>query len=101
MSAARAWLALIIPPLVWYGQQQGLAGPLRVDCHVADGWPAVVWGVASLICCAGSAALGWSQVREAGLAAWVARLGVAGAGVFSVAITFGTLAAALVPACAR
>jgi hypothetical protein len=97
----RLCLALVVPPLVWYVQEQALAGPLRIDCHVADGWPAIAWGVVSLVCCAVAAALGWSQVRGEGLSAWLARLAIAGAAVFSVAIAFGALAAALVPACAR
>jgi hypothetical protein len=102
MNAARAWIALLIPPLVWYGQEQGLAGPLRINCHVADGLPAILWGAFSLVLCAAAGALGWSASKSGeGTVPWLGRLAIAGAAVFSLAIAFGSLAAALVPACAR
>jgi hypothetical protein len=103
---ARAWVALLVPPLLWYVQEQGLAGPLRVNCHVADGWPAMVWGAASLLLCAANAGVTLPlsrHSRDVGgpVVPWIARLAVAGSGVFALAILFGSLAAALVPACAR
>lgn len=102
MIATRAWAALIVPPIVWYLQQQGLAGPLRINCHVAGGLPAIAWGLVSLIICFCIGAMGWPVARAGkDTLAWIARLGVLGAAMFSLAIAFGSLAAALVPACAR
>lgn len=104
-SPIRAVVALILPPLVWYGQEQGLAGPLRINCHVADGWPAIAWGVASLLVCIAAAALALPQARRSagddGVVLWAARLALLGSGVFGLAILLGSLAAAMVPACAR
>jgi hypothetical protein len=102
MIAARAWAALLAPPFVWYLQEQGLAGPLRINCHVADGLPAIAWGFVSLILCFCAGAMGWPIARAGrDTIAWIARVGAAGATIFSVAIAFGSMAAALVPACAR
>jgi hypothetical protein len=103
---ARAWTALLLPPAVWYLQEQGLAGPLRINCHVADGLPALAWGAASLLLCLGAAWLARPLAHapaegESPTAPWIARLAMLGAGVFALAIAFGSLAAALVPACAR
>lgn len=104
-GTARAWAALLIPPVVWYVQEQGLAGPLRIDCHVAQGVVALVWGGASLLICVANAVVTIPLARAGGdgpsVAAWLARLAILVSMVFGVAILFGTLATALVPACAR
>jgi hypothetical protein len=103
---ARAWIFLSIPPLVWYGHQQGLGGPLRLNCHVAEGPTALTWGAVSLLLCAANAWLALPLAREgqdtAGpMTPWIGRLAVAASGLFGLAILFGSLASALVPACAR
>jgi len=106
MSAARAWTALLLPPLLWYVQQQGLGGPLRVNCHVADGWPALLWGFASLVGCGVAARLAFpaalrSQETGGRVVAWLSRLALLSAALFALAIILGSIASALVPACAR
>lgn len=105
-ARTRAWTALLLPPLAWYVHQQGIGGPLHVNCHVAAGGLAVVWGVVSLIVCAAAAWLAWPLARRSreasgSVACWIARLAIFGAVVFALAIVFGSLASALVPACAR
>ncbi|WP_157220879.1 hypothetical protein [Flavisphingomonas formosensis] len=104
-ESGRIWVALLLPPAAWYGQQQALAGPLRLNCHLIAGWPALLWGLASLLACAFSAWLAASRSRgsgaEVGVATGMARIAMLGAGLFGLAIMFSSIAAALVPACAR
>lgn len=105
-ARTRAWTALLLPPVVWYVHQQGIGGPLHVNCHVAAGGTALVWGVASLIVCIAAAWVAWplarrSQAHDGPVACWIARLAMLGAAVFALAIVIGSLASALVPPCAR
>ena len=105
-ASARAWTALLLPPVVWYVHQQGIGGPLRVNCHVAAGGTALAWGVASLIVCVGAGWIAWPLARlsrEHGgpVACWIARLAMLGVVVFGLAIVIGSIASALVPPCAR
>lgn len=96
---ARTWTALAIPPLVWFVFEQGLSALLHADCSRAG--IGLVWGVASLAACGLAVRLAWPLRRHYGTLSnpWLARLAIALAGVFSLAIAFQTLAIAIVPAC--
>ncbi len=99
---ARAWVALVVPPLAWFAFEQGLSAVLHGACGKAT--IGLVWGVASLLLCAGALWLAWPIARSgAELPAdpWLARLATVGAAFFSLAIAFQTLAILLVPACVR
>jgi len=98
---ARAWTALLLPPLVWFLFEQGLSALLHADCgRVGIG---MVWGLASLIACAVAFRIAWPfRARGDALAnPWLARLALVAAGFFALAIIFQTLALLMVPACVR
>lgn len=96
---ARAWTALLLPPLAWFVYEQGLSALLHADCRQAP--IGVAWGVASLAACALAFGLGRRLRHAGGLLAdpWLARLATAIAGLFALAIAFQTLAILIVPAC--
>jgi hypothetical protein len=96
---ARAWTALAVPPFTWFVFEQGLSALLHIDC---TRWPiGLVWGLASLVVCVIAARLAWPLRRHQGSLAnpWLAKLSIATAGIFCLAITFQSLAIAIVPAC--
>jgi len=98
---ARAWTALLIPPLTWFTFQQGLSALLHADCSRWD--IGLAWGIASLVACGFGVRVGWPLRGEHGALVnpWLARLGMVLAGIFSLAIAFQTLAIVMVPACVR
>lgn len=105
-ASVRAWSALSLPPVLWFVQQQGIAGPLRVNCHMAEGWPAILWGIVSLFGCAVAGGCAVPVARAGGIdegsaVPWIARIAILVALVFALAIALGAMAAAMVPACAR
>ena len=102
MSArARTWTALIVPPIAWFLFEQGLSALLHIACgQVMAG---LIWGAASLIACAVAFRLAWPLRTHADTLAdpWLARLALIGAGIFSLAILFQSLAILMVPSCVR
>jgi hypothetical protein len=94
-AAWQFWLALALPPLAWFGYQQGLGATVRTACAAA-GPP---WGLAA----------GFAALAVCALAAWMARpprgfldwLALGFAGLFGLAIAYHMLAAGIVPPCAR
>jgi hypothetical protein len=96
---AKAWAALLIPPVAWFAFEQGLSAVLHADC--SRRYVGIIWGLASLAACAIGLRMGWSlrTQPDALVDPWLARLGIAVAGIFSLAIAFQTLAIAIVPAC--
>jgi hypothetical protein len=96
---AKAWTALLLPPLSWFVFEQGLSALLHADC---SRWQiGAAWGVLSLIVCAIALRLGWTLGRSGTLLAdvWLARLAMVVASIFSLAIAFQMLAIAIVPPC--
>lgn len=98
---AGAWTALLLPPVAWFGFEQGLSHLLHTRCGMVGA--GVVWGVASLVVCGVAAATAWSLTcrdRASGSApVWLARVALAMSGIFALAITFQTLAILMVPPC--
>ena len=97
----RAWTALMLPPVTWFVFEQGLSALLHADC---SRWGiGLAWGIASLIACAIAIRIAWPlrQPREGLAEIWLARLALAMAGLFALAIAFQTLAISMVPACLR
>ncbi|MGR6329584.1 hypothetical protein ACU5AX_11005 [Sphingomonas sp. XXL09] len=97
---ARSWAALLLPPVAWFGFEQGLSALLHARCDLA-GW-GLAWGAASLAACALAAWLARPLARRGGnrlSLLWLARLALVLAGIFALAIAFQTLAILLVPAC--
>jgi hypothetical protein len=96
---ARAWAALLLPPIAWFTFEQGLSALLHWDCRL---WSAgILWGLASLGACCLAVRLAWPLRRPAGPLAdpWLGRLAIAVAGIFALAISLQTLATLIVPAC--
>lgn len=95
----RTWTALALPPSSWFLFQQGLSALLHADC-TRVGW-GLAWGAASLLLCALAARVAWPLRGDHGALVnpWLARLAIALAGVFALAIAFQSLAIALVPSC--
>lgn len=94
------WLALVLPPLAWFGFQQGLSAVLHARCDLAA--VGLVWGVASLAACGAAAWLSRPFARRGGdrlALLWLARLALVLAGIFALAIAFQTLAILVVPPC--
>ena len=104
-SSMALTVALILPPLAWYGAQQGLGYVVRLQCAAAVG-PGALAGAFALLACAAAAWLAVGVRRDEpsppGRADSVRRaVAVLGAGVFALAIAFQTLAVLIVPSCAR
>ena len=102
-ARVRPWAALILPPSAWYVFEVGLSSVLKTDCQSAGGWPGLAWGLASLaLCCAAIAiarpVAGFDR-GEAAPRAWLARIAMLLAGIFSLAIAFQTLSIMIVPSC--
>lgn len=96
----RSWTALLLPPVAWFGFEQGLSALLHARCDLS-GW-GLVWGGASLAFCGLAAWVAFPLARrdrELLSALWLARLALVMAGIFALAIVFQTLAIAMVPPC--
>lgn len=98
---ARAWLALLLPPVIWFLFEQGLSALLHADCSASN--IGVAWGLASLAVCAIAFGMAWPfRSRGSDLAnPWLARLALVATGFFALAILFQTLALLIVPPCVR
>jgi hypothetical protein len=96
---ARAWTALLLPQIAWFGFEQGLSALLHADC-TRTGW-GVAMGVAALLLCglAGRMARRFAGRGDVLADVWLARLALAVSGIFALAIIFQILAVLLVPAC--
>jgi hypothetical protein len=98
-------VALPLPPLAWYGAQQGLGMLVRVRCAAA----VLPGGAAGLLALLGCAFALWlsagPQPANEGSSARtdtvLRTITLLGAGVFGLAIVFQTLAIFIVPSCAR
>jgi hypothetical protein len=99
------WLALVLPALAWMTFEYGLASSLRASCSAVGAWLGPAWGAASLLVCAGAAALARPMASRADTdpptRPWLARVAMVVAGIFALAIAFQTLATLIVPSCAR
>ncbi len=104
-AGTRPWVALLLPPLAWFGFEVGLAGALRLSCTAVGAGLGVAWGCASLAACALAAGLAWPLAKPAGdqtpSRPWLARVALLGAGVYALAIAFQTIGTLIVPSCAR
>lgn len=96
---ARAWLALVLPPGAWFTFQQGLSALLHVRCDAT--FIGIAWDLTSILICALALRIAWPLRRHQGALAnpWLARLAVAVAAIFALAILFQTLALSIVPPC--
>lgn len=99
------WVALLLPALAWMTFEYGLASSLRASCSAVGAWLGPTWGAASVLVCAGAAALARPMARGIGddppARPWLARVAMVVAGIFALAIAFQTLATLIVPSCAR
>ncbi|MBC9033811.1 hypothetical protein IAG41_15555 [Sphingomonas sp. JC676] len=100
-SRPSLWLALVVPPLAWYGFQQGLATTLRGACGAAGVPLGPLWGAGSIALCIGA---GWFARPRPGQQSsdrLLSQLGVLAAGLFSLAIFYQSVATMIIPPCAR
>jgi hypothetical protein len=100
-SRLSLWLALAVPPLAWYGFQQGLAMTLRGACSAAGVPLGPAWGAASILLCVGAGWLARPRGHQQASDRFVAQLGVLAAGLFSLAIAYQLVATMIIPPCAR
>ena len=98
-------IALPLPPVAWYGAQQGLGVLVRLHCSAAMAPGAAVCALALLGCAlavwlsAGQGRSGESAPAQTDtVLRWLVLLGAC---VFGLAIVFQTLAVLIVPSCAR
>lgn len=96
---ARAWTALLLPPLTWFGFQQGLSALLHARCDATA--IGIAWGIVSVVLCALAARIARPMRQHDGALAnpWLARLAIAVAAIFALAVVFQTLALTIVPPC--
>ncbi|MFC3212782.1 hypothetical protein [Novosphingobium panipatense] len=96
---ARVWLALTLPPLSWFAFEQGLSALLHLRCNATS--LGIAWGLASILLCSLAARIAWPLHQRRGplASAWLARLALAVAAIFALAILFQTLALSIVPPC--
>jgi hypothetical protein len=100
-SRLSLWLALIVPPLAWYGFQQGLAMTVRGACGAAGVPLGPLWGAGSIALCI---CAGWFAMPRPGQQdsdRFLSKLGVLAAGLFSLAILYQSAATMIIPPCAR
>jgi hypothetical protein len=100
-SRLSRWLALIVPPLAWYGFQQGLAMTLRGACGAAGVPLGPLWGAGSIALCVGAGWLARPRPSQQGSDRFLSQLGVLAAGLFSLAILYQSIATLIIPPCAR
>jgi hypothetical protein len=100
----RLWIALLLPPVAWYGFEVGLASVLKVSCTPVGSWLGVVWGLASVLACAVATGLAWHDAHGGERTTsrpWLAWIALLLSGVFALAIAFQTLGVLIVPSCVR
>ena len=100
-TRCRLGAAAIIPPVAWYGYQQGLGITLRQDCIAASFPAGPLLGAGALLLCAVAALLagsGQAAVLSPGRRL-VSHLSRGSAAIFALAIGFQTLATILIPPC--
>jgi hypothetical protein len=96
---ARAWTALLLPPATWFTYEQGLSALLHARC--GDTAIGIAWGIVSLALCALAVRVAWPLRHHEGELAnpWLARLAIAIAAIFALAVLFQSLALSIVPPC--
>lgn len=100
MSAqARSWVALSLPPAIWFVFEQGLSVLDKARC--GERMVGVIWGLASIAICLASVWFGrpFRDRAEADTSGWLSKLQPAFSGMFCLAIGFQILAVATVPVC--
>jgi hypothetical protein len=100
-SRPMLWLALAVPPVAWYAFQQGLAMTLRGACSAAGPPLGPIWGMASIVVCAGSAWFARPQPDQNPSDGFLSRLTVLAAALFSLAILYQSIATLIIPPCVR
>lgn len=100
------WTGLFGGAAAWFLQHQVGADTNVWDCRTANGMFVVGLGIVCALLAAAGGAVSWwsSRPDEPDLAqnrSFARIVGVAGAGVFLLAIGFQTLAGVLIPACHR
>lgn len=94
----RLWAALLLPPVAWYGDQQGLSLVLSGACRAVV-WAGPVLGVLALILC--GVATWLARGAPPRVYGWLGRIARFGAIPFALAIAFQLLATLIVPPCVR
>lgn len=97
---ARAWTALLIPPVAWFAFEQGLSAVLHGNCGRAV--IGVGWGLLTLLLCGLALTLAWPLARrreDEPADVWLGQLAAIGAAFFGLAVLFQTLAILIVPPC--
>ena len=97
--------ALLAPPLAWMTFEYGLTVALRPACGMV-GWLGPAWGGGAVLACllalfASRRAIEDRASPASATGRWMAYIAMLGAGVFTLAIVFQTLATLIVPPCAR
>lgn len=98
-------VALLLPPFAWMSFEFGLAATLRPACETVS-WLGPVWGGAAVLACLFALLAAGRAIRDrdgrcGATGRWMARLAMFGAGIFTLAILFQTLATLIVPPCVR
>jgi hypothetical protein len=100
-------LAMALPPLAWYGYQQGLGAVLRIDCARAGGWTGPLWGLFAFAACVGAGLAGrlaWGPIEGPARRQTLHLLGflaLSSAVLFALAILYQMAATWIIPSCAR
>jgi hypothetical protein len=102
---ARIWACFFAPSAAWFLLQQGQGYLVRVACSQAGPPLGAAFGVAALVVCAAAALFAAPVARSRGETTatrrFIARLAIAGGGMFALAIAYQTAATLLVPSCVR
>lgn len=102
-ARARPWAALLLPPLAWYGFEVGLGSVLKTRCATVGGGLGFGWGLAAVMLCLAAMALARPSPGRVGdqtpPRAWLSRVALVLAAIFTLAIAFQMLAVLIVPPC--
>lgn len=97
------WTGLVLPPVAWAIHHQVGSNHVMLDCRLGDSGFVTALGLAMILVCAVSAGLSWaSRPKDPAaleLRTLAASLGGLSGAMFTLALTFQTMATLMLPTC--
>lgn len=106
-SPLAPWMGWLCGPTAWVIHHQGIADSVYFDCHVGEGGVDVLVGGLCILMALAGGVLSWAgrDGPEEGVNTrnrwFIAAVGLGMGLLFTVALSFQTLASLIIPGCAR